>query len=367
MDETLLLLTGILLTLIGLSDIFMSILYYEGSGFLSNVVQRSLWLLMRSAGRLVSTQIRYRIFSFAAPLLISITLIFWIGVEIVGFGLIYTSGMSGGSDNFQGGAGLHPLLRGLYLSSVTLPTLGFGDITPATWFYQMVAAIEALIGFALMTLTLSYILNIYRVIQQFRVFAAELFHETADTGDAMVLIRHHWDSRLPLYIDSYFRHIEYMLLDWYENLHQYPIAYYYYSSRTHLSIPSAFQTLGKTISAHYFGTPPTKVFISSPALQSLYNSYCSIMASLYKSFIHKRFTVSVPVEFETFTHQITGKDGVNNEINDFLKLTSTMEEYSGSGREEGVEHLYRRYCQWSAFEHQMRQFTEYIAKDLGYS
>lgn len=367
MNETLLLLTGILLTLIGLSDIFMTILYYEGSGFLSNVVQRSSWLSMRSAGLLVSPQLRYKLFSFAAPLLISITFIFWIGVEIVGFGLIYTSGMIGGGDNFQGGADLHPLLRGFYLSSVTLPTLGFGDITPTTWFYQMTAAIEALIGFALMTLTLSYILNIYRVIQQFRVLAAELFHETADTGDAMVLIRHHWDSRLPLYIDSYFRHIEYMLLDWYENLHQYPIAYYYYSSRTHLSIPFAFTTLGKTISSHYFGTPPTKVFISSPALQSLYNSYCSIMSSLLQYFIHKQFTVSIPVELEKFRLQVTGKEEADNEIKVFLELTSTMEKFSGSGREEDVEHFYRRYCQWSTFEHKMKQFTDCITEDLGYS
>jgi hypothetical protein len=365
--KTLLLLSGILLALIGLFDIFMTILYYEGSGFLSNVVQRSSWLFMRRAGLLVSPKLRYRIFSFAAPLLISITFIFWIGVEIIGFGLIYTAGMVGGHGNFQGGMDLHPLLRGLYLSSVTLPTLGFGDITPITWFYQMVAAIEALFGFALMTLSLSYILNIYRVIQQFRVLAAELFHETADTGDAMVLIRHHWDSRLPLYLDSYFRHIEFMLLDWYENLHQYPIAYYYFSSRTHLSIPFAFKTLGKIISAHYFGTPPTKVFISSPALQSLYSSYCSIMTSLLLNFIHKRFTISSMIEFENFRLQVLGMEDENNEIREFLQLTSMMEEYSGSGREEDVEHLYKRYCQWSIFEDQMIQFTKYIEKDLGYS
>lgn len=343
----------------------MTILYYEGSGFISNAVQRFSWLLMRRAGRLVSPVVRYQFFSFAAPLLIIITVVFWIGIEIIGFGLIYTAGMIGGN-NFLGGTDLHPLLRGLYLSSVTLPTLGFGDITPATWFYQMVSAVEALTGFALMTLSLSYILNIYRVIQQFRVLAAELFHETADTGDAMVLIRHHWDSRLPLYIDSYFRHIEYVLLDWYENLHQYPIAYYYYSSRTHLSIPFAFRTLGKTISAHYFGTPPTKVFISSPALQSLYNSYCSIMSSLLQYFLHRQYTISDPVDLERFKLQITGKENYEKEIRDFLELTSTMEGYSGSGREEDMEHLYRRYCQWSRFEQQMSQFTECIEEDLGY-
>ncbi len=365
--KTLLLLSGILFSLIGLFDIFMTILYYEGSSWLSNRLQRSVWLVIRRSGLFLSHKLRYTLYSFAAPQLISITLIFWISIEIFGFGLIYMSGMLDGSDDFRGGADLHPLLRGLYLSSVTLPTLGFGDIIPVTWFYQMVAAVEALFGFALMTLSLSYILNIYRVIQQFRVLAAELFHETADTGDAMVLIRHHWDSRLPLYLDSYFRHIEYMLLDWYENLHQYPIAYYYYSSREHLSIPFAFNTLGKTISAHYFGTPPTKVFISSPALQSLYNSYCSIMSSLFQTFIHRRLTASVPVEFEKFFLQITGKEEVTDEIRGFLKLTSTMERYSGSNREEDVEHIYRRYCQWSTFEHQMHQFTVCIAKDLGYS
>ncbi|HEX2955978.1 MAG TPA: potassium channel family protein [Chitinispirillaceae bacterium] len=365
--KTLLVLSGILFTLIGLFDIFMTILYYEGSSRLSNWLQRSVWLFIRRSGLFLSHKLRYALYSFAAPLLISITLISWISIEIFGFGLIYMAGMVDGNDNFRGGADLHPLLRGMYLSSVTLPTLGFGDIIPITWFYQMAAAVEALLGFALMTLSLSYILNIYRVIQQFRVLAAELFHETADTGDAMVLIRHHWDSRLPLYIDSYFRHIEYMLLDWYENLHQYPIAYYYFSSRTHLSIPFAFKTLGTTISAHYFGTPPTKVFISSPALQSLYNSYCSIVTSLLQYFVHQRVTTSAPVEFEKFKLQITGKEEVSKEIRDFLQLTSIMEGYSGSEREENTEHLYARYCQWSRFEQQMLQFTEHIARDLGYS
>jgi hypothetical protein len=364
--NTIILLTGILLTCIGIFDIFMTIMYYEGSGFLSNRVQRILWLIIRNTGLLLPLKLRYRLFSFAAPLLISITLVFWISVEIFGFGLIYYNGFVDGRRDFRGGNYHDPMVSGIYLSSITLPTLGFGDITPISWRFQVVTAIEALIGFALMTLSLSYILNIYRVIQQFRVLAAELFHETSDTGDAMALIRHHWNSRLPLHLDSYLRHIEYLLLDWYENLHQYPIAYYYFSSRTHLSIPFTFKTLGKVLSAHYFGTPATQVFISSPALQSLYNSYCSIVASMLQYFVHKRFSMPEQIPFEVFKNQLTKQEITNIEIKAFVELSSTMEQYSGAEREGDIEQLYRRFSQWIVFDTQVNQFANYIGHDLGY-
>lgn len=57
---------------------------------------------------------------------------------------------------------------------MTLATLGYGDITPANTWLRLLAPLEALIGFVLLTAGISWVLSIYPVLAQRRAFAHEV-------------------------------------------------------------------------------------------------------------------------------------------------------------------------------------------------
>jgi hypothetical protein len=82
-------------------------------------------------------------------------------------------------DGFSYGSELNPadrnnLLDSLYLSLVTVGTLGFGDIVPTSTSLRLAAPLEALFGFMLLTAAVSWVLQIYPALHRRRVLALQL-------------------------------------------------------------------------------------------------------------------------------------------------------------------------------------------------
>jgi hypothetical protein len=63
----------------------------------------------------------------------------------------------------------------LYLSLTTLTTLGYGDTTPDAAWLRVVGPIEALVGFALLTASISWLGSIYPAVQRRRSLAYEIY------------------------------------------------------------------------------------------------------------------------------------------------------------------------------------------------
>nr|WP_281360133.1 potassium channel family protein [Isoptericola halotolerans] len=57
----------------------------------------------------------------------------------------------------------------LYLSLVSLTTVGYGDITPLTPWLRIAAPVEGLLGFALLTAAVSWVLQVYPALTRRRV------------------------------------------------------------------------------------------------------------------------------------------------------------------------------------------------------
>lgn len=71
-------------------------------------------------------------------------------------------------------SGRSAFLDSLYLSLVTLATLGYGDIVPAAAWLRVVAPLEGLIGFALLTAAVSWVLQVYPALARRRALAVRL-------------------------------------------------------------------------------------------------------------------------------------------------------------------------------------------------
>lgn len=112
----------------------------------------------------------------SGPLALLAVIIVWGTLAVVGWALLYWPSLPAGfvytSEAASGNT--NDVLDALYISMVTMSTLGFGDITPAAGWLRIATPLEALFGFALLTVAVSWILQIYPVSTCRRVLAIRL-------------------------------------------------------------------------------------------------------------------------------------------------------------------------------------------------
>ena len=357
---------GLVLIFLGLADLLLTILNYEGQGLISKPLQRFVWLCILMSTSALPTHLRRFLRTLGAPFMIIVTLAFWLGIEILGFAFVYYAGITRNQFVFS----IPEVHRGfsdaLYFSGVTLPTLGFGDIVPLSLFYRIAAAIEAIVGFAIMTLSLSYVLNLNRVIQQFRILASSLFYDTEKTGSAWTIIQSQVCNEHPENIYLYLRSLHRNLLDWHEYLHQFPIAFYFYSPRLFLSIPCTFQIIGNIIEILQFGLPSDHPIHNNPSLQSFRQGYTSIIKSLSRQFhlVTKQETTIMEFElFQTHYQEYPDNDKTMAEFLDIKNKTTILFDLKESTQQQ----LYSQYTDWLSFHDSVQRFVNSTQHYLGYN
>jgi hypothetical protein len=178
-EDTLWTLLGAGLVLLMLVDVFRTLLNPHGSGPVGRAIMRGFWL--------VSRKLRGRGSFIAAPLAMAAVIGAWAGLAAIGWALLYLPHLPAG---FVHGAGIPQrgdFAEALYISLVTLSTVGFGEIVPAHPLLRLVVALQAVTGFGLLTATVTWILQTYPALNRRRALAHQLnlFREAA--GPAGVL------------------------------------------------------------------------------------------------------------------------------------------------------------------------------------
>jgi hypothetical protein len=172
-EDTLWTVVGAGLILLMLADVFHTLLYPHGSGPVGRAIMRGFWLLSR--------KLRGRGSFIAAPLAMAAVIGAWASLAAIGWALLYLPHLPGG---FVHGAGVPQradFAEALYISLVTLSTVGFGEIVPAHPLLRLVVALQAVTGFGLLTATVSWILQTYPALNRRRALAHQLnlFREAA--------------------------------------------------------------------------------------------------------------------------------------------------------------------------------------------
>lgn len=165
------LLLGTIIILIVLRDVFQTLFLPSGNGNLARRLMRVIWRLFRWAARGKPTGLQ-----LAGPVALIVIFAAWTALLILGWALIIWPFLP---EEFlvpddldlanQGG-----LLDALYISLVTLATLGYGEITPKTDWLRLILPAEALVGFALVTAAISWVLSIYPVLSRRHSLAREV-------------------------------------------------------------------------------------------------------------------------------------------------------------------------------------------------
>ena len=161
---------GVVVVLVALRDIFHTIWHPSGRGDLSHLVMRGLWRLgQRRRDRGAAG-------GLTGPVALAVVIGMWLVLLICGGALVYGPHLPEGFV-FQSGLDVGDrsrVLDAVYLSTVTLATLGFGDIVPEAGWLRAVLPIQALIGFALLTGSVTWVLQVYPALTRRRALAIRL-------------------------------------------------------------------------------------------------------------------------------------------------------------------------------------------------
>ncbi len=185
--DLLLTLTGSAIVLAAMVDVYLTVLQGGSVALLSTHLNRTVWGVFRWIGTRVVR--RDTFLTYAGPTIIFLTVGMWVVLLLVGFALIYWPALGDGIVSTQ-----PPTPNGfataLYVSGFSLSTLGTGDLVAQDDRYRLLTVLEAIIGFSVVTASLTYLLAVYNAIAHNNAAAAWMHHATGDRGDAVQLILH---------------------------------------------------------------------------------------------------------------------------------------------------------------------------------
>ena len=157
---------GALIVAAVLRDVFHTLFHPGGEGSISRQLMRLVWRAFHlRSGR--------QPLVLAGPVGFVAVVAAWTLLLVAGFALIYWPHLEG---SFIVAPGLEDaandeLVDAVYFSATALATLGYGDIAAATTPWRLLATFQGILGLALLTAAVSWLLSIYAALQRRRSLA----------------------------------------------------------------------------------------------------------------------------------------------------------------------------------------------------
>lgn len=184
--DVLIQIAGALVVLVTMVDVFLTVLLGGTTSLITSPMNRAVWRIFRWLARVLPAQ-RGKILPFAGPTLVLLTVVMWVTLLAVGFALVFMPALGEqiSSSTDQTETGFWPAM---YYSAMSLSTLGIGDFAATTTFYRLLTTLEAIIGFSMLTASLTYLMSIYSALISYNGFALGLHYASDETGNATNII-----------------------------------------------------------------------------------------------------------------------------------------------------------------------------------
>jgi hypothetical protein len=178
---------GAVVMLIALLDIFLTILYARaGTAVFSTAVSRMIWRVFRVASRPFGRH-RGRVLSFCGPVILVALIVVWAAALALGSALIMHPHLGGGVQASQGPTP-RDFMSALYAASTSLSFVGSSEFVPKSAAFQALYMLNSLIGMSVLSLVLTYVMQIYNALRSRNALALAIQTLSDDTGDATELI-----------------------------------------------------------------------------------------------------------------------------------------------------------------------------------
>ncbi|WP_250471391.1 hypothetical protein [Caballeronia sp. GAFFF1] len=225
-----------------LADIFLTILYARvgrgrarrlGAGLISLAIAQGVWAAFRRLP--MKDGPKREALSFAGPLILVLLLVTWTLCLTLGDALLLWPALG---DSVRSSSGPTPtgFMAAVYAAATSLSITGSSDFIPHTNAYRMIYLTDSFIGTAVVTLTLSYLLQLYGALQRQNTLGQQLFFLTRETGDAVELIQGLAVGQHPETAYSMLADAAQSLSSVHESLRIYPITFFFRYPEPHFSL-----------------------------------------------------------------------------------------------------------------------------------
>jgi len=171
------------LMLLFLADIFLTVLYARaGTGLLAPRWNRLLWRLLIGMAGLFGHR-RGKVLSFGGPLIVVSLIAFWALGLAVGAALLIRPEL-GVAIRPSSGDTPKDFVTALLVAGNSLSIVGGGDYSPHTAGTRMLYLLNSLIGASVLSLVLSYLVQVYSGLRERNALALTIDLLTGGTGDA---------------------------------------------------------------------------------------------------------------------------------------------------------------------------------------
>lgn len=175
------------LMLLFLADIFLTVLYARaGPGLLAPYWNRLVWKLLKGVSVLAGRD-RGTVLSCAGPLIVVLLVAFWALGLILGAALIIQPEL-GQAIRPSSGETPRDFVTALLVSGNSLSVVGGGDYSPHTSATRMLFLLNSLIGASVLSLVLSYLVQVYSGLRERNSLALTVDLMTDGTGDAAEML-----------------------------------------------------------------------------------------------------------------------------------------------------------------------------------
>ena len=179
---------GVLLIWAALLDLFLTVLYARaGSGYISDQVARVTWQFFIRISRLFGRH-RARVLSFGGPAILVMFVAVWAFILTLGSALVMHPYL-GTAVKANSGPTETNFLVALYAGGSSMSLVGSSDYSPKTTLFRLVYLTNSMIGMSVMSLALTYVMQIYNALQRRNSMGLNLDLITNGTGDAAVLLK----------------------------------------------------------------------------------------------------------------------------------------------------------------------------------
>ena len=180
-------LSGALLMLLVLLDVFLTVLYARADmGLISRIHARWTWRFFRAVSKPFG-RARGIILSFAGPAILVSLVLLWAFLLSVGAALIIHPNL-GASVRASSGETPTDFIAALYAAGSSISLVGASNFSPQTSGFRLLYLFNSIIGTAVTSLTLTYLMQVYNALQRRNKLGLNLELSSAGTGDAAELI-----------------------------------------------------------------------------------------------------------------------------------------------------------------------------------
>lgn len=338
-------------------DLFITVFNYDGFNFLASRLHGLLWAVVRTSSRPLPQTKRAGYLSVGSAGMLPFTLLWWLGLEVTGFALMYLPGLASGEFAAQNrtllGAG-----GAFYLSAGDLTSLTFGDLVARSAVYRALLDLETVIGLATFTIGLTYVIAAFEALGTLnRLHGRVRRHAISPNQPASILARHFLRGRAEG-ISSLVQSLVEDLASYEDALRRYPVVFYFHTRQAERSIPMIYAALGQLIELLRFGLPRSEDITQDPYVLALEDQYTITGERLLRSFVGPP---PASAEQQIAPHRFAAAYAAHqgSGVRAFASLRAEAAEATGLtlSDDPASPELYQQYVEWETF-HTRRDAVE---------